>query len=151
MLGKKYESGNLILGSYFSADYKSSWPPKIIITLEYFIKVSVKYIYKLTLLTLGLSPHHTHRHGVRGGGVRVLSQQEIIPVLSVVFLTDFPRPGLLPASEHEAVPVNVLPVSRALAERTETGEVHGVGVGHGQPQQGQHVESPHVARASVGE
>ena len=95
-------------------------------------------------ITLGLSPHHTHRHGVRGGGVRVLSQQEIIPELSVVFLADFPRPGLLPASEHEAVPVNVLPVSRALAERTETGEVHGVGVGHGQPQQGQHVESLHV-------
>ena len=44
MLGKKYESGNLILGSYFSADYKSSWPPKIIITLDYFIKVSVQYI-----------------------------------------------------------------------------------------------------------
>ena len=86
-----------------------------------------------TTVTLGLSPHHTHRHGVRGGGVRVLSQQEIIPELRVVFLADFPRPGLLPASEHEAVPVNVLPVSRALTGRTETGEVHGVGVGHGQP------------------
>ena len=85
-------------------------------------------------LTLVFSLHQTDGQRVPGGGVRVLSEENIIPVLRPVLPALLPRPGLVPAGhEEDTVALNIAPTSRTLPATAETAEVPRVGVGHGQP------------------
>ena len=92
----------------------------------------------LPTATLGLSPHQTDGQRVPGGGVRVVCEENKLPILGLDLPAVLPRTRLLPPSELDAVAVHQLPVVGTLGVAiAETGEVPRVGVGHGQPEEGQ--------------